>query len=164
MGFVHRQLAAAAWRLAKRKFSPPVALKPSFCPLSMMFTDWNRSGTPPLRVSNDREYYEGGQEQMWKVEPGKAPVLYTAEEGWKYLRIWGMGIASYDLNFDGYSEYFLTSMADNKQTLAAVPTDGTPPKPSYADVAWPKGVTAHRPYVAAMTAGPARAGGHNSRM
>lgn len=131
----------------KRGFGPPVALKPSFCPLSMMFTDWNRSGTPSLRVSNDREYYEGGQEQMWKIEPGKAPALYTAEEGWKYLRIWGMGIASYDLNFDGYPEYFLTSMADNKlQTLAAVPADGTPPKPSYADVAWPKGVTAHRPY------------------
>ena len=38
-------------------------------------------------------------------------------------------------------------MADNKlQTLAAVPADGTPPKPSYADVAFAKGVTAHRPY------------------
>lgn len=130
-----------------RTFAAPLPLKPSFCPLSMMFTDWNHSGTPSLRVSNDREYYEGGQEQMWKVEPGKAPELYTAAEGWKYLRIWGMGIASYDLNADGYPEYFLTSMADNKlQTLAAVPTDGTTPKPSYAEVAWPKGVTAHRPY------------------
>ncbi len=45
----------------------------------MLFTDWNRSGTPSLRVSNDREYYEGGQEQMWKIEPGKEPALYTAE-------------------------------------------------------------------------------------
>jgi len=130
------------------RFAAPVVLKPSFCPLSMLFTDWNRSGTPSLRVSNDREYYEGGQEQLWKVEPGKDPVLYTADEGWKNLRIWGMGIASYDLNFDGYPDYFLTSMADNKlQTLAAVPTNGTPPKPSYADVAYPKGVTAHRPYM-----------------
>jgi hypothetical protein len=132
----------------ERKFGAPVALKPSFCPLSILFTDWNRSGTPSLRVSNDREYYEGGQEQMWKIEPGKAPALYTAEEGWKYLRIWGMGIASYDLNFDGYPEYFLTSMADNKlQTLAAIPAEGAPPKPSYADVAYPRNVTAHRPYV-----------------
>jgi hypothetical protein len=131
-----------------KKFDAPVVLKPSFCPLSMLFTDWNRSGTPSLRVSNDREYYEGGQEQMWKIEPGKEPALYTAAEGWRNLRIWGMGIASYDLNFDGYPEYFLTSMADNKlQTLAAVPADGTPPRPSYADVAYPKGVTAHRPYV-----------------
>jgi hypothetical protein len=132
----------------KHKFDAPVTLKPSFCPLSMLFTDWNRSGTPSLRVSNDREYYEGGQEQMWKIEPGKEPALYTAADGWRNLRIWGMGIASYDLNFDGYPEYFLTSMADNKlQTLAAVPADGTSPKPSYADVAYPKGVTAHRPYV-----------------
>ncbi len=131
----------------EHKFGAPVVLKPSFCPLSILFTDWNRSGTPSLRVSNDREYYEGGQEQMWKVEPGKAPELYTAAEGWRPLRIWGMGIASYDLNFDGYPEYFLTSMADSKlQTLAAVPTDGTAPKPSYNDVAYPKGVTAHRPY------------------
>jgi enediyne biosynthesis protein E4 len=128
------------------KFAEPLALKPSFCPLSIMFTDWNRSGTPSLRVSNDREYYKGGQEQMWKIEPGKAPALYTAEEGWKYLRIWGMGIASYDLNFDTYPDYFMTSMADNKlQVLAEVPKDGKP-KPSYADIAFKKGVTAHRPY------------------
>ena len=92
----------------------------------MLFTDWNKSGTPSLRVSNDREYYEGGQEQLWHVDPGKAPALYTDAEGWKPLRIWGMGIASYDLNGDGYPEYFLTSMADNKlQTLAAVPQDGS---------------------------------------
>lgn len=129
-----------------RRFAAPLALKPSFCPLSILFTDWNRSGTPALRMSNDREYYEGGQEQLWHVEPGKTPALYTAEEGWKYLRIWGMGIASYDLNFDGYPDYFLTSMADNKlQTLANVPADGKV-KPSYADVAYAKGATAHRPY------------------
>lgn len=130
----------------RRHFAPPLALKPSFCPLSMLFTDWNRSGTPSLRVSNDREYYEGGQEQMWKVEPGKAPALYTSEEGWRHLRIWGMGIAGYDLDGDGYPEYFLTSMADNKlQALAGV-TAGVPPKPSYAEIAFAKGVTAHRPY------------------
>ena len=42
----------------------------------------------------------------------------------------GMGIASYDLEGDGYPDYFLTSMADNKlQTLAEV-TDGAAPKPS----------------------------------
>ncbi len=124
------------------KFAAPLALKPSYCPLSMLFTDWNRSGTPSLRVSNDREYYEGGQEQLWRVEPGKPPALYTEAEGWKYLRIWGMGIASYDLDFDGLPEYFLTSMADNKlQTLSDTA------KPSYKDIAFAKGVTAHRPYM-----------------
>ncbi len=130
-----------------RRFAKPLALKPSFCALSMLFTDWNKSGTPSLRVSNDREYYEGGQEQMWHAEPGQAPVLYTEAEGWKYLRIWGMGIASTDLDGDGYAEYFLTSMADNKlQTLAEVPADGHP-KPSYKDIAYAKGVTAHRPFM-----------------
>ena len=130
----------------QKTFAKPVALKPSLCPLSLMFTDWNRSGTPSLRVSNDREYYKGGQEQMWKIEPGKDPVLYTQAEGWRYLRIWGMGIASYDLNGDTYPDYFLTSMADNKlQMLAELPKDGKP-KPSFADVAFKKGVTAHRPY------------------
>jgi hypothetical protein len=133
---------------SQQKFAPPLPLKPSFCPLSMLFTDWNRSGVPSLRVSNDREYYEGGQEQLWHVDPGQPPKLYGEADGWKLLRIWGMGIASYDVNTDGYPDYFLTSMADNKlQTLAAVPKDGTPPRPSYNDVAFAKGVTAHRPYV-----------------
>ena len=58
-----------------------------------------------------------------------------------------MGIASYDLNGDGYPDYFLTSMADNKlQMLAERAGRGQPAEPSYADVAFAKGVTAHRPY------------------
>jgi len=131
-------------RGVQKGFEPPLVLKPSFCALSMLFTDWNRSGSPSLRVSNDREYYKGGQEQLWHLEAGKEPRLYTEAEGWKRLRIWGMGIASADLNADGYPEYFLTSMADNKlQVLKSV--DGEL-KPDYADVAWPKGVTAQRPY------------------
>ncbi len=139
--WLHRPVSAS-----ERRFAPPLPLTPSYCPLSILFTDWNRSGTPSLRVSNDREYYKGGQEQMWKLEPGKAPELYTQAEGWKYLRIWGMGIASHDLDFDGYPEYFLTSMADNKlQKLGEIPADGKP-KPSYNDVAFAKGATAHRPY------------------
>jgi len=128
------------------KFAPPVALKPSYCALSMLFSDWDNSGTTALRVSNDREYYEGGQEQMWRLLPGKPPELYTEADGWKYLRIWGMGVATYDVDADGYPDYFLTSMADNKlQTLANVPADGKP-SPSYKDIAYAKGVTAHRPY------------------
>ncbi|WP_421760882.1 CRTAC1 family protein [Devosia sp.] len=127
------------------KFAAPLPLKPSYCALSMLFTDWNRSGTPSLRVSNDREYYEGGQEQMWKLDPGKDPVLLTEADGWKRLRIWGMGIASYDINSDGYPDYFLTSMADNKLQMIAPAADAAA-KPDYKDVAYAKGVTAHRPY------------------
>jgi enediyne biosynthesis protein E4 len=129
-----------------QKFAKPLPLSPSFCALSMLFTDWNRSGTPALRVSNDREYYEGGQEQLWHIEAGKEPRLYTEEEGWKRLRIWGMGIAGYDLDFDGFPEYFHTSMADNKLQTLAAPTKEGKAKPDYKDVAFAKGVTAHRPF------------------
>jgi len=42
----------------------PLALKPDHCALGMMFSDWNRSGTPALRITDDREYYKGGQEHQ----------------------------------------------------------------------------------------------------
>jgi len=138
--WLHRPMTSA------KKFGAPVALKPSFCSLSMMFTDWNRSGTQSLRVSNDREYYKGGQEQLWHIDAGKEPALYTDKEGWKFVRIWGMGIASYDLNADGYPEYFLSSMADSRlQSLTNVEA-GVAPKPDFSEGAFAKGVTAHRPY------------------
>lgn len=126
----------------ERRFGPGIALEPAFCSLSMLFTDWNRSGTPALRVANDREFYKGGQEQLWQVAPGAAPHLFTEAEGWARLRVWGMGIASADLDGDTYPEYFLTSMADSKlQVLKAGPG-----KPAYTDVAFKRGATAHRPY------------------
>jgi enediyne biosynthesis protein E4 len=122
------------------QYAAPLALKPSYCTLSMLFSDWNRSGTPALRVSNDREYYKGGQEQLWRMDT--TPKLYTEDEGWRRLQIWGMGIASHDLTGDGLPEYYLTSMADQKlQTLAAGAS-----RPQYADIAFRRGVTAHRPY------------------
>ncbi len=139
--WLHRPAAAG-----ERRFAPPVALKPSFCALSMLFTDWNGSGTPSLRVSNDREYYKGGQEQLWRIDPGAAPALYTAAEGWKPLKLWGMGIASADLDADGRPEYFLTSMADSKLQELAAPEPGKPAAPTYAETAYAHGVTAHRPY------------------
>lgn len=127
-------------------FAPPLALTPSYCTLSMLFTDWDRSGTPSLRVSNDREYYRGGQEQLWRIEAGQAPRLYDENDGWQQLRIWGMGIASYDLDFNSYPDYFLTSMTDNRlQVLTEIPENGLP-RPTYRDVAYARGVTAHRPY------------------
>jgi enediyne biosynthesis protein E4 len=119
-------------------------LTPSFCALSMLFTDWNNSGQWALRVSNDREYYKGGQEQMWHIDPGEPPRLYTEkDDGWKRLRIWGMGIAAADVNLDGYQDYYLTSMADQKLQFLKDPASG---KPDFADLAFKTGVTAHRPY------------------
>lgn len=123
-------------------FAPPTPLKPSYCALSMLFSDWNRSGFPSLRVSNDREYYRGGEEQLWQVAPGQSPRLYTEREGWKRLQIWGMGIASYDLSGSGYPAYFLSSMGDNKLQVLQDPRQG----PTYKDIAFRLGATAHRPY------------------
>lgn len=125
-------------------YSNHIALTPGYCALSMIFTDWNRSGTPSLRISNDRQYYRGGEEQLWKVDPGKAPRLYTRADGWRHLTIWGMGIAEGDINGDGYPEYALTSMGDTKlQSLDRQAEDGDP---VYDDVAFDLHATAHRPY------------------
>jgi len=130
----------------QRRFAAPLSLSPSFCPLSMLFTDWNRSGAPSLRIANDREYYEGGQEQMWRLSPGETPHLYTEAEGWKYLRIWGMGIASYDLGGSGYPDYFVTSMADQKLLRVDRPGGGAPANPSFSDIGYGKGVAVAKPY------------------
>ena len=127
-------------------FAPPAALKPSFCALSMLFSDWNGAGVRDLRISNDREYYKGGQEQLWHLPVGAEPQPYTEKEGWKRLKIWGMGIASRDLDADGSNELFLTSMADNKLQVLNKPADGQPVLPQYSDQAFKRGITAHRPY------------------
>ena len=60
--------AAAARRCVWRTH----ALTPGWCPLSMLFSSWDRSGRADLRVSNDRQYYTDqsrGQEQLWRVHP-----------------------------------------------------------------------------------------------
>jgi len=46
----------------KPDYSVRTPLAPGFCALSMLFTDWNRSGVPSLRVSNDRQYYAAATE------------------------------------------------------------------------------------------------------
>ncbi len=135
--------ANGLYRPKGKAFDAPLPLKPSFCSLSMLFSDWNRSGTPSLRVSNDREYYKGGTEQMWHVEAGKPPALYTAAEGWKPLKIWGMGIASTDVNGDGMPDYFMTSMADSKLQVLAGGAD----KATYKDIAFASHSIAQRPYI-----------------
>ena len=59
------------------------------------------SGRRDLRVSNDRHYYSeysGGQEQLWRVPASDSPSQYTEADGWQPLHIFGMGIASYDVN------------------------------------------------------------------
>jgi hypothetical protein len=127
------------------RYRPPTDLAPGWCALSMLFSDWSRSGHADLRVSNDRHYYtdaSGGEEQLWRIAPNERPRLYTKADGWQTLRIWGMGIASQDITGDGYPEVYLTSQADNKlQTLTAGPG-----RPEYRDIALARGVTATTPF------------------
>ena len=130
----------------KPDYSVRTPLAPGFCALSMLFTDWNKSGAPSLRVSNDRQYYRGGEEQMWRIEPGKTPRLYGRADGWRHLSIYGMGIAEGDLDGSGYPQYFLTSMGDEKLQKLDAEEAGRGEAPVYRDIAGEVGATAHIPY------------------
>ena len=124
-------------------YAPPLALSPGYCALSMIFSDWDRSGRRDLRISNDQHFYMDGEEQLWRMEAGAAPRLYTADEGWVRVNVEGMGIASYDLTGDGFPEVFLTSQGENRlQTL----TSG-PGQPTYRDIGLKRGVSADRPFI-----------------
>ena len=126
-------------------YGPPTALTPGWCALSLLFSSWDRSGRRDLRVSNDRHYYgdySGGGEQLWQMAPGKQPRLYTEADGWQTVKVWGMGIASQDLEGDGYPEIYLTSQGDNRlETLA----DG-PGQPNYQNIAVSHGAAAGEPF------------------
>jgi enediyne biosynthesis protein E4 len=123
-------------------YGAPISLAPGYCALSMLFSDWDGSGRRDLRVSNDREWYTEGSEQLWRIVPDEDPRLYTADDGWVTMQIWGMGIASRDLTGDGLPEVYLTSQGDNKlQTL----TTGAA-QPMYRDIALRRGVTSTRPF------------------
>ncbi|WP_108836515.1 CRTAC1 family protein [Tateyamaria sp. Alg231-49] len=115
-------------------------LAPGHCALSILFTDWDRTGRADLRVSNDRHYYvRDGEEQLWAMEP--IPRLYTEDEGWARHMLWGMGIATRDLDRDGRDEVFLSSMGD--QRLMRRTGDG----PAFSDVPFATGTAAQRPYI-----------------
>ncbi|MEM7060960.1 MAG: CRTAC1 family protein [Pseudomonadota bacterium] len=129
------------YRPSGERYLRPKPLEPGFCALSMLFSDWGRSGIADLRISNDRHYYvRGGSEQLWDMD-GPAR-LYSSEDGWRGAQIWGMGIASRDISGDGRPEVFLTSMGDQK--LHSLTGDGD--RPTYIDAPFEIGITAHRPY------------------
>ena len=115
-------------------------LAPGYCALSLLFTDWARNGRADLRVSNDRHYYvRDGQEQLWAME--ETPRLYTQEDGWARHMLWGMGIATRDLDRDGRDEVFLSSMGDQRLMRR------TGDAPAFEDVPFAMGTAAQRPYV-----------------
>lgn len=123
-------------------YQPAQPLTPGFCVLSMLFSDWSRTGRADLRLSNDRHYYvRGGQEQLWEM--AAQPRLFTQDDGWQPYAIWGMGIASRDLTGDGFADVYLTSMGDQKFQLFDPEARG----PVYRDATYARGTTAHRPHV-----------------
>ena len=131
-------------RSGARRYDAPMPLTPAWCALSMLFSDWDRSGRRDLRISNDRHYYSDlsdGQEQLWRVAPGEPPRAYGADDGWIWLRLQGMGIGSYDVTGDGYPDAYLTSQGPNVlQTLLAGPS-----QPTFRDIGIKLGVEATRP-------------------
>ena len=127
-------------------YTDPLKLSPGYCALSLLFTDWNRSGQNSLRVTNDRQYHRGGEEQLWHFGAGAQPRLYSKRDGWRNVVIWGMGIASADLNADGFPEYALTSMGDTKLQQLELEVFEENGWPQYRDIAYENNATAHRPY------------------
>ena len=92
---------------ARRRRAPATARRsrstPGYCTLSMLFSDWDRSGRRDLRVSNDRHYYAAtARSSCGGSTPGEAPrALHRATTAGSQMQIWGMGIASHDLTGDG---------------------------------------------------------------
>lgn len=112
-------------------------LSPGFCALSILAAEDAR-GRKTLRLSNDRHYYvRAGYEQLWDIS---ARRFLTEADGWPRVSLWGMGIASRDLNGDERDEVMLTSMGDQVMQLAQ--PDGTY-KPAPFDI----GTYAQRPHV-----------------
>ena len=99
-------------------YGAPLEMSPGHCALSMLFSDWNRDGVPDLRVSNDKEFYRHGEEQLYRLSGG-ALRPFTRADGWRTVNIWGMGIAAHDVTGDGYPEYYLTNMTDNRFEVLA---------------------------------------------
>ena len=119
------------------RYGAQIELGPGYCALSILFSDWSRRGRADLRLSNDRHYYvRGGMEQMWRPDEDR---FLGPNDGWERLSIWGMGIASRDLNEDGFPDILLTSMGD--QILQRGTGSG------FASMPYSSGATAHRPYV-----------------
>lgn len=123
-------------------YGPAIALTPSYCTLSMLFSDWDGSGRRDLRVTNDRHYYRSGQDQLWRIETGQTPTQYTEADGWQLVQVNGMGIATYDVTGDGYPEYYLTNQGEN---LLETLVDG-PMRPTYDNMGFPIGLSAQRPF------------------
>ncbi len=112
-------------------------LQPGYCPLSILAAKDSRE-RQTLRLSNDRHYYvSDGHEQMWDITDQR---FLDASDGWNNVALWGMGIASRDLNGDGLDEVMLTSMGDQLLQFAL-------PGGGYAAADYSVGSYAQRPHI-----------------
>ena len=55
-------------------YAPAIALTPGYCTLSMLFSDWSRSGRRDLRMTNDRHYYRDGQRSALAHRARRGPA------------------------------------------------------------------------------------------
>lgn len=123
-------------------YGPPEEIAPGFCTLSMLFFDWSGDGSQDLWISNDRHYYvRGGQEQLFRITPSLKE--YGPEDGWQRHMLWGMGIATRDIDGDARPEVAVTSMADQH----FFEHEAGAPGPAYAQTAFQRGTTAQIPYM-----------------
>ncbi len=135
--------ANAIYRAQGDGYGEPEVI-PGHCTLSMLFSDWDRSGRRDLRVSNDRQYYRPGEgeEQLWQVGAEAPANAFTRDDGWEHLSVFGMGIAGQDVTDDGYPEYYISTMAGNRLRSLT----GDPHQPTFGDMAYSAGVDAPQPF------------------
>ena len=121
----------------------PIPLAPGYCTLSMLFSDWDRSGRRDLRVTQrprttttTARSSSGGSRPASRrasTRPRTAGSAADLGHGHRQLRPDRRRLSR---------TYFLTSQGDNKlQTLTAGPG-----QPTYRDIALKRGVTAAQPF------------------
>ena len=130
------------FRPVGQHYAPADIITPGYCSLSMLFTDWSGTGQQHLWISNDRHYYvHDGHEQLFRIRPEIHE--FTEDEGWRQVKLWGMGIASRDLSGDGLPEIAVTSMADQKLFTLEKHNN----EPRFKASAYERNMTAHIPHI-----------------
>ena len=140
------------------RYGPPRPLRPGYCALSILFSDWNRDGVPDLRISNDRQYYRGGSEQLWRVAPDVAPRAYGRARVWPGAQDLGHGHRRGDRPHRRRLIRTLTSLTRLGRQQAGRPVRASrrfgiavgqrPARPAYEDIAFSLGRTVTpAPYV-----------------